>query len=129
MASETATVEEPCERVMTAGDIVSEEMTGGPMGLAARARDMNCRAYDETYANCAQEDYASEHEEECGPLLRRAERLRVELNEENPDPRVLSEALGPERRTARRAGLALEPTEDEVEPAVLPELNLPTRGR
>jgi hypothetical protein len=127
--SETSSIEDPCERMMAAGEIITEEMAGDAMGLGERLRDMNCRAYDETYANCAQEDYASAHEEECGPLLRRAERLRSELNEENPDPRVLTETMGPERRTARRAGLAVGPAEDEVEPTVLPDLNLPTRGR
>jgi hypothetical protein len=126
---ETSTIEEPCDRVLEAGEIFGEDVDGHAMELGERLRDLNCRTYNETYVNCAQEDYASEHEEECAPILRRAERMHREFTDDSPNPDVLAESLEPERSTARRAGLALEPTEDEVEPAVLPELNLPTRGR
>lgn len=127
MEAEIADEDDPCEATMDAGEIFNEEVAGDRRRVSPSARSARCRAYDESMARCVDEDYVAAHQEECRPVLRRVEIYRRESRAERPDAEALEAASTPERRTARGAGLVERP-EEEPEPEVLPEMELPGAG-
>jgi|GEM_PF-2952616 len=118
-----------CERAMTGGTALVEEMTGERPRVGDRER-RTCRGHDEDTIHCADEEYARAHQEECAALMRRAAVMRRELRSEHRDEAALDRAVRPSLGAARRgAGSRGADGEDEApEPEVLPDLNIPSRG-
>jgi hypothetical protein len=121
--------ETDCERALTGGESLVDEMTGDAPRIGNRER-RTCRGHDEDTMRCADEEYAREHDEECAALMRRAAVMRRELRSESRDEAALERASRPTLGAARRgAGARGADSEEEApEAEVLPELDIPSRG-
>lgn len=120
-----------CERAMAAAEVFTEDINeaGDAIHIAERAREARCRGMsdEDPMARCAVSEYREANPEECDPIIARGERLHRNMADGEIDPAAIGRGMAPGRAAARRAGL-IDGPEEEPEAAVLPGLNLPTRG-